>query len=167
MCRAGIGEALPHVDGRPVGVILEMENGFNTRHMGDTGVFGDLRLTGDMYRPGLVLILIGSHDAMNPVDDAMAVRGMIRPKVCHSHVLRHHAGVHCSPGLVIWQAAHAVAGAWAEVRLLIPAPQPLRRPCLPRLTCAHPVADVLLDLGQPQTGFSCLPPGDPAGPVLD
>jgi L-ascorbate metabolism protein UlaG (beta-lactamase superfamily) len=69
-----------HVGGEPVGFILEMENGFKVWHMGDTGVFGDMRLIGDMYRPDLVLIPIGGHFVMNPRDAAMAVRDMIRPK---------------------------------------------------------------------------------------
>lgn len=69
-----------HVGGEPVGFILEMENGFKIWHMGDTGVFGDMRLIGDMYRPDLVMIPIGGHFVMNPVDAAMAVRDMIKPK---------------------------------------------------------------------------------------
>lgn len=66
--------------GEPVGFILEMENGFKIWHMGDTGVFGDMRLIGDMYRPDLVLIPIGGHFVMSPADAAMAVRDMIKPK---------------------------------------------------------------------------------------
>jgi L-ascorbate metabolism protein UlaG (beta-lactamase superfamily) len=66
--------------GESVGFILEMENGFKIWHMGDTAVFGDMRLIGDMYRPDLVMIPIGGHFVMNPVDAAMAVREMIRPK---------------------------------------------------------------------------------------
>lgn len=69
-----------HVGGEPVGYILEMENGFRIWHMGDTGVFGDMRLIGDMYRPDVVMIPIGGHFVMNPVDAAMAVRDMIRPR---------------------------------------------------------------------------------------
>ena len=42
--------------GEPVGFILEMENGFKIWHMGDTGVFGDMRLIGEMYRPDVVLL---------------------------------------------------------------------------------------------------------------
>ena len=69
-----------HVGGEPVGFIVEMENGFRIWHMGDTSVFGDMRLIGDMYRPDLVLIPIGGHFVMNPKDAAMAVRDMIHPK---------------------------------------------------------------------------------------
>ncbi len=66
--------------GEPVGFIVEMENGFKLWHMGDTGVFGDMKLIGDMYRPDVVLIPIGGHFVMNPVDAAMVVRDMIKPK---------------------------------------------------------------------------------------
>lgn len=74
------GKEEVHVGGEPVGYIIEMENGFKVWHMGDTAVFGDMRLIGDMYRPDLVLIPIGGHFVMNPQDAAMAVRNMIRPK---------------------------------------------------------------------------------------
>ena len=66
--------------GEPVGFIIEMENGFKVWHMGDTGVFGDMRLIGEMYRPDVVLIPIGNHFVMSPQDAAMAVRDMIRPR---------------------------------------------------------------------------------------
>jgi L-ascorbate metabolism protein UlaG (beta-lactamase superfamily) len=66
--------------GEPVGFILEMENGFKIWHMGDTGVFGDMRLIADMYRPDLVLIPIGGHFVMHPEHAALATREMIRPK---------------------------------------------------------------------------------------
>lgn len=66
--------------GEPVGYIIEMENGFKVWHMGDTGVFGDMRLIGEMYRPDLVLMPIGNHFVMSPQDAAMAVRDMIKPR---------------------------------------------------------------------------------------
>lgn len=69
-----------HFGGEPVGYILEMENGFKIWHMGDTGVFGDMRLIADMYRPDLLIIPIGGHFTMNPVDAAMVTREMIHPK---------------------------------------------------------------------------------------
>ena len=36
------------------GDIVEFENGFRLYHMGDTGLFGDMRLIGRYYRPDLV-----------------------------------------------------------------------------------------------------------------
>jgi L-ascorbate metabolism protein UlaG (beta-lactamase superfamily) len=66
--------------GEPVGYIIEMENGFKVWHMGDTAVFGDMRLIGEMYRPDLVLMPIGNHFVMSPQDAAMAVRDLIKPR---------------------------------------------------------------------------------------
>lgn len=74
------GKDMVYPGGEPVGFIVEMENGFKVWHMGDTGVFGDMRLIGDMYRPDLVLLPIGNHFVMSPQDAAMAVRDMIRPR---------------------------------------------------------------------------------------
>ncbi|HZY18517.1 MAG TPA: metal-dependent hydrolase [Ramlibacter sp.] len=74
------GKDAVYPGGEPVGYIIEMENGFKVWHMGDTGVFGDMRLIGDMYRPDVVMIPIGGHFVMNPQDAALAVREMIRPR---------------------------------------------------------------------------------------
>jgi L-ascorbate metabolism protein UlaG (beta-lactamase superfamily) len=67
-----------HVGGEPVGYIIKLENGFTIYHMGDTGLFGDLTLIGQRYRPDLLLIPIGGHFVMDPSDAAEATR-MIRP----------------------------------------------------------------------------------------
>jgi len=71
-----------HVGGEPAGFMIEMENGFKIWHMGDTGVFGDMRLIGEMFKPDLLLIPIGGGQfVMNPVDAAMATRDLIKPKM--------------------------------------------------------------------------------------
>jgi L-ascorbate metabolism protein UlaG (beta-lactamase superfamily) len=70
-----------HVGGEPGGFIIEFENGFKIWHMGDTGVFGDMKLIADMYKPDLVLMPIGGGPfVMNPVDAAMVTRDFIKPK---------------------------------------------------------------------------------------
>jgi len=70
-----------HVGGEPGGFIIEFENGFKLWHMGDTGVFGDMKLIADLYRPDLVLMPIGGGQfVMNPADAAMVTREFIRPK---------------------------------------------------------------------------------------
>jgi len=69
-----------HVGGEPVGFILELENGFRIYHMGDTGLFGDMRMIGERYHPDLVLIPIGGHFVMDPKDAAYATRDLIKPK---------------------------------------------------------------------------------------
>lgn len=66
--------------GEPQGYILELENGFKIYHMGDTGVFGDMKLIGDLYKPDLILIPIGNHFVMSPQDAALATKDMLKPK---------------------------------------------------------------------------------------
>jgi L-ascorbate metabolism protein UlaG (beta-lactamase superfamily) len=69
-----------HVGGEPVGYIIELENGFKIYHMGDTALFGDLKLIGERYQPDLILVPIAGRYVMDPVDAAEATR-MIRPKI--------------------------------------------------------------------------------------
>jgi L-ascorbate metabolism protein UlaG (beta-lactamase superfamily) len=69
-----------HVGGEPVGFIIQLENGFKIYHMGDTGIFGDMRLIGDYYKPDLLLVPIGGHFVMSPPDAAMATREWLKPK---------------------------------------------------------------------------------------
>jgi L-ascorbate metabolism protein UlaG (beta-lactamase superfamily) len=69
-----------HVGGDPVGYIIEVENGFKIYHMGDTGLFGDMKFIGDYYKPDLILIPIGGHYVMNPRDAAVATREYLKPK---------------------------------------------------------------------------------------
>lgn len=74
------GKAETHPTGEPVGFIIELENGFKIWHMGDTGVFGDMKWISEYYKPDLVLIPIGGHFTMDPVDAAYALRELIKPK---------------------------------------------------------------------------------------
>jgi len=69
-----------HVGGEPVGFIIELENGFKIYHMGDTGLFGDMKLIGEYYKPDLILIPIGGHFVMDPKDAAYATREWLKPK---------------------------------------------------------------------------------------
>jgi L-ascorbate metabolism protein UlaG (beta-lactamase superfamily) len=69
-----------HFGGEPVGFIVELENGFKIYHMGDTGLFGDMKLIGERYKPDLVLIPIGGHFTMDPKDAAFATREWLKPR---------------------------------------------------------------------------------------
>ena len=66
--------------GEPAGFIVEMENGFKLYHMGDTGLFGDMKLIGEYYKPDLIMIPIGGHFVMDPKDAAYATNQMLKPK---------------------------------------------------------------------------------------
>ena len=66
--------------GEPAGFIIEMENGLKVYHMGDTGIFGDMKLIGDYYKPDLILMPIGGHFVMDPQDAAYATKELLRPR---------------------------------------------------------------------------------------
>jgi L-ascorbate metabolism protein UlaG (beta-lactamase superfamily) len=60
--------------GSPNGYVLELENGFKLYHAGDTNVFGDMRLIGELYQPDLAMLPIGGFYTMSPREAAHAVR---------------------------------------------------------------------------------------------
>lgn len=82
------GKDETHVGGEPAGFIIELENGFKIYHMGDTGLFGDMRFIGEYYKPDLILIPIGGHFVMSPQDAAVATREFLKPK----HAIPIHYG---------------------------------------------------------------------------
>jgi L-ascorbate metabolism protein UlaG (beta-lactamase superfamily) len=60
--------------GEPMGYIIEFESGFKLYHAGDTAVFGDMQLIGELYRPDLALLPIGGQVVMGPYEAAHATR---------------------------------------------------------------------------------------------
>ncbi len=70
-----------HPAGEAVGYIIELENGFKIWHMGDTGLFGDMKFISERYKPDLVLMPIGGNFTMDPEDAAYAARQWIKPKM--------------------------------------------------------------------------------------
>jgi L-ascorbate metabolism protein UlaG (beta-lactamase superfamily) len=60
--------------GEPCGYIVEFESGFKLYHAGDTGIFGDMRLIGELYRPDLAILPIGNQVVMSPFEAAHAAR---------------------------------------------------------------------------------------------
>ena len=67
-----------HLGGEPSGYIIELENGFKIYHAGDTGVFSDMSLIGEYYKPDLALLPIGGHFTMDPIHAAYAVRNLLK-----------------------------------------------------------------------------------------
>ena len=66
-------EAVPVYLGEPVGFVVELENERVLYHAGDTALFGDMRLIGEMYRPEVAFLPIGGHFTMDPAAAARAV----------------------------------------------------------------------------------------------
>jgi len=73
------GKPETHVGGEPGGFIIEFENGFKLYHLGDTGLFGDMKWIGEYYKPDLIMVPIGGHFVMSPRDAAVATE-LIKPK---------------------------------------------------------------------------------------
>jgi L-ascorbate metabolism protein UlaG (beta-lactamase superfamily) len=58
--------------GVATGFVVEFENGLTIYYSGDTGVFGDMRLIGEMYRPQIAFLPIGDLYTMGPQQAAKA-----------------------------------------------------------------------------------------------
>ena len=64
--------------GDPAGLIISFEDDICIYHMGDTNIFTDLELYGELYEPTIVFAPIGDHFTMGPEEAAFAVE-MIDP----------------------------------------------------------------------------------------
>ena len=63
-----------HYVGVAAGFVLAVDNGPVLYHAGDTHVFGDMRLIGELYQPAVAMLPIGGHYTMGPKEAALAVR---------------------------------------------------------------------------------------------
>ena len=63
----------------PTGVVV-MGKELRVYHAGDTGLFGDMKLIGEIYKPDVALLPIGSHFTMGPIEAAYAAK-LINPKI--------------------------------------------------------------------------------------
>lgn len=60
--------------GEPAGFVLRLPGGVNVYHAGDTALFGDMKLIGEMYEPRLAMLPIGDLFTMGPREAAYAIR---------------------------------------------------------------------------------------------
>ncbi len=65
--------------GMPCGAVVHM-GGVTVYHLGDTGIFGDMKLLGEIYQPDIALVPTGDRFTMGPELATRAVE-MIKPKV--------------------------------------------------------------------------------------
>ena len=66
-------QGVPLYLGEPVGFVVTLENGKRIYHAGDTDVFGDMALIGELHRPDVAFLPIGGHYTMDPRAAAKAV----------------------------------------------------------------------------------------------
>ena len=65
--------------GSPAGFIIQI-SGCTVYHAGDTGIFGDMQLIGELYEPEIALLPIGGHFTMG-IKEAVKAVELIRPKI--------------------------------------------------------------------------------------
>jgi L-ascorbate metabolism protein UlaG (beta-lactamase superfamily) len=65
--------------GMAAGFVVQCENGVTLYHAGDTGVFGDMKLIADLYKPDVVMLPIGGVYTMGPREAAKACE-LLNPK---------------------------------------------------------------------------------------
>jgi L-ascorbate metabolism protein UlaG (beta-lactamase superfamily) len=65
--------------GSPTGVVIFGE-GKAVYHAGDTGLFGDMKLIGELYKPTVALLPIGGHFTMG-IDEAVKAVELINPRI--------------------------------------------------------------------------------------
>ncbi len=66
--------------GDPAGFVVRLEDGRAIFHAGDTGLFYDLSLIGELYHPDVAMLPIGDHYVMGPREAAKAC-ALLKPKV--------------------------------------------------------------------------------------
>ena len=66
--------------GEAAGLVVSFEDDICLYHMGDTNIFADLALYGELYEPHIVLAPIGDHYTMGPEEAAYAVE-MVDPEI--------------------------------------------------------------------------------------
>ncbi|HEY2954693.1 MAG TPA: metal-dependent hydrolase [Candidatus Eisenbacteria bacterium] len=73
--------------GEPCGFVITLEDGARIYHAGDTGVFSDMALIGELYAPEIALLPIGDLFTMSPREAAVAAR-LLRAR----HIVPAHYG---------------------------------------------------------------------------
>jgi L-ascorbate metabolism protein UlaG (beta-lactamase superfamily) len=71
--------------GESCGLVLELEDGYKLYFAGDTNVFGDMALIARIYEPDIVVLPIGDHFTMGPLEAAVALELLGAKRCVPSH----------------------------------------------------------------------------------
>jgi L-ascorbate metabolism protein UlaG (beta-lactamase superfamily) len=102
--------------GEPCGYVFGFEGGTRVYHAGDTGIFGDMKLIGELYKPSIAVLPIGDFYTMGPYEAAAAAR-MLGVKAV---VPIHHGTFPALPGTPQALRDELGAGSGIEVVALKP-----------------------------------------------
>jgi L-ascorbate metabolism protein UlaG (beta-lactamase superfamily) len=95
--------------GQPMGAVVRL-GGKTVYHCGDTGLFGDMKLLGEIYEPDIALIPIGDRFTMGPELATRAAEMIAAPLVVPMHyktfgVLRQDAAGFVPQGVTVREMA--------------------------------------------------------------
>jgi len=71
--------------GEPAGYVVRLKDGFTFYHAGDTCLFSDMRLIGELYQPQLAMLPIGDLFTMGPREASYAIRFLGVKRVIPMH----------------------------------------------------------------------------------
>ena len=71
--------------GEPAGFVIKLENGQTIYFAGDTALFSDMKLIGELYKPEIAFLPIGDRFTMGPDTAAMAARWLGVKQVVPMH----------------------------------------------------------------------------------
>jgi L-ascorbate metabolism protein UlaG (beta-lactamase superfamily) len=74
-----------HYVGVAAGYVLTIDGGPVLYHAGDTAVFSDMKLIGELYKPELAMLPIGGHFTMGPKEAALALKYLGAKRVLPLH----------------------------------------------------------------------------------
>jgi L-ascorbate metabolism protein UlaG (beta-lactamase superfamily) len=78
-------DGVPIYLGDPCGLVVELEDGYRIYFAGDTAVFSDMALIGELYRPDLAILPIGDHYTMGPREARKAIELLAVKEVVPMH----------------------------------------------------------------------------------
>jgi L-ascorbate metabolism protein UlaG (beta-lactamase superfamily) len=96
--------------GQPCGLVVHL-GGVTLYHLGDTGLFSDLKLIGELYRPDVACVPIGDRFTMGPALASRAAE-MVGPRVA--------IPIHFNTWPLIAQDPADFAPAGVEVKVMAP-----------------------------------------------
>jgi L-ascorbate metabolism protein UlaG (beta-lactamase superfamily) len=71
--------------GEPAGFVVQLENGQSFYFAGDTALFSDMKLIGELYKPDIAFLPIGDRFTMGPDTAAMAAKWLGVKQVVPMH----------------------------------------------------------------------------------
>jgi L-ascorbate metabolism protein UlaG (beta-lactamase superfamily) len=71
--------------GEPAGLVIRMPGDLTVYHAGDTSLFSDMKLIGELYKPDVALLPVGDRFTMGPREAAHATRFLAVKHVIPMH----------------------------------------------------------------------------------